>query len=150
MQRDKIWDYEVQIDKAATAGWYEKSEGWGCECGHCQNFLALVRQKQLPTAVLDLLSNLNILPEKPTYVCEICPTEKGNLYQFNYRVAGCILNEPHPNDTIQFDWGEGFCGHDSYPYGAPDFPEPYFDVMFFMEFPWVLDEQESKRNEAGK
>lgn len=41
MQRDKIWDYEVQLDKAATAGWYEKSGGWGCECRHCQNFLAL-------------------------------------------------------------------------------------------------------------
>lgn len=61
------------------------------------------------------------------------------------------MNEPHPNDTIQFDWGAGSCGYDPYPYGAPDFPEPYFDLMFFVEFPWVLDSQESKkcRNERN-
>lgn len=80
MQRDKIWDYEVQLDKAATAGWYEKSGGWGCECRHCQNFLALVRQKQLPIAVLDLLSNLNILPEKPTYMIKELLFEGSNRY----------------------------------------------------------------------
>ncbi len=38
MQAYTIWDYSVEIDRAATAGWYEQSEGWSCTCGHCQNF----------------------------------------------------------------------------------------------------------------
>lgn len=137
MQSYSIWDYSVEFDRAATVDWYEKSEGWGCECGDCQNFLALVKQKQLPAAVMESLLIFGALLEKPTYVCELYPTEQGHLYQFNYRVAGCILNDPHPHDSIRFDWGSVCCGQDSYPYGAPNFPEPHFDLMFFVDLPFA-------------
>ena len=140
MQAYTIWDYSVKVDRAATADWYKQSKGWSCTCGHCQNFLTLVRQKQLPPAVMELLSDLGVLPEKPTYVCQLYPTDQGDLYQFNYRIAGRMLNDPHPHDSIRFDWGSGCCGQDDYPYGAPDFPEPHFDLMFFAELPWVLSE----------
>lgn len=32
------------------------------------------------------------------------------------------------------------CCHDPYPYGAPNFPEPHFDLEFYATLPWVLDE----------
>ena len=31
-------------------------------------------------------------------------------------------------------------GMTAIPYGAPNFPEPHFDVIFFAELPWILDE----------
>ena len=95
---------------------------------------------------MELLSDFGILPEKPTYVCELYPTDQGDLYQFNYRIAGRMLNVPHPHDSIRFDWGSGYCGHDDYPYGAPDFPEPHFDLMSFIELPWVLNESPNSSN----
>ena len=72
---------------------------------------------------------------KPTYVCELYPTERGHLYQFNYRVVGCMLNAHHPHESIGFDWGSVYCGHEDDPCGAPDFPEPNFDIMFFVDIP---------------
>ena len=122
MQCD-IWGYSVEADLTATADWYRASEGWHCDCGHCQNFLELVRQNRLPSAVTDLLESLGVPPEKPTYVCELYPTGQGNFYQFNYRLADHIESDPHPVCTVSFDWGAASCGHDPYPYGAPDFPE---------------------------
>ena len=98
-------------------------------------FLAWVRQKQLPSAVTELLQIFGALPEKPTYVCELSPTERGHLYQFNYRVVGYMLNVHHPHESIGFDWGSVYCGHEDDPCGAPDFPEPNFDIMFFLDIP---------------
>lgn len=140
MQHYDFWGYQAKLDKTATRAWYEKAGEWGCECGHCRNFLELARQKQLPSAVLDLLGQLEIPPEKATYVCELYPTEQGNLYQFNYRIAGCILNENPQQEPVPIEGGTVCCGHDPYPYGALDFPEPHFDLVFFAELPWVLDE----------
>ncbi len=139
MQSYTIGDFLVEFDRTVTADWYKKSEGWDCKCGDCQNFLALAKQRQLPSAVIELLPIFGVLSEKPTYVCELCPTEHGHLYQFNYRVAGHMLNDPHPQDSIRFDWGSVYCGYEDDPCGAPDFPEPYFDLMFFADLPWILD-----------
>ena len=97
MQNYNIKDYSVEFDRTATVDWYEKYEGWGCDCGDCQSFLAWVMQKQLPSAVTELLQIFGALPEKPTYVCELYPTEREHLYQFNYRVVGCMLNAHHPH-----------------------------------------------------
>ena len=130
MQSYNIKDYSVEFDRTATVDWYEKYEGWGGDCGDCQSFLAWVRQKQLPPAVIELLQIFGALPEKPTYVCELSPTARGHLYQFNYRVVGCMLNDPHPHESIGFDWGSVYCGHEDDPCAAPDFPEPNFDLMF--------------------
>ncbi len=137
MQSLNIWDYSVEFDKSVTANWYEGSEGWGCECDCCQNFLSFVKQKQLPEEITKLLSDFGVLPEKPTYVCNVYRTENLYLCQFNYRVAGRMLNDPHPDDSIQLDWGSFLCGHEIYPYGSPNFPSPSFDLMFFVNLPWV-------------
>ena len=118
MQNYNIKDYSVEFDRTATVDWYEKYEGWGCDCGDCQSFLAWVRRKQLPSAVTELLQIFGALPEKPTYVCELSPTERGHLYQFNYRVVGCMLNVHHPHESIGFDWGSVYCGHEDDPCGA--------------------------------
>ena len=50
-------------------------------------------------------------------------------------VVGCMLNAHHPHESIGFDWGSVYCGHEDDPCGAPDFPEPNFDIMFFVDIP---------------
>lgn len=134
--------YQVEIDESATKAWYAQSEPWGCECGHCRNFMELAQKRALPVAVLEVLDGLEIPPEKATYVCEICPDGDGFLYQFSYRVAGNILNESAAAAAPQ-SWGDGRwgrCCHEPYPYGAPGFPEPHFDLEFWVTFPWILEE----------
>ena len=46
-----------------------------------------------------------------------------------------MLNAHHPHESIGFDWGSVYCGHADAPCGAPDFPEPNFDIMFFVDIP---------------
>ena len=65
------YGYEVEVDEAATAGWYAQAEDWGCTCGHCRNFLALARERRLPEEILEILDALRIPPAKATYVCEL-------------------------------------------------------------------------------
>lgn len=38
MQNYNIKDYSVEFDRTATVDWYEKYEGWSCDCGDCQSF----------------------------------------------------------------------------------------------------------------
>ena len=145
------YGYEVEVDEAATAGWYAQAEDWGCECGHCRNFLALARARRLPEEILEILDALRIPPAKATYVCELYHdedwAEKGLLYQFSWRVAGRILTKPAGKDAgpgwgpnVDFPWGELGLGHEEYPHGAPDFPQPHFDLGCGMYLPWVLEE----------
>jgi len=140
MRKTDLLGYSVEMDENATRAWYAKSEGWGCDCGHCRNFLALAERKALPAPVMDVLSRLEIPPEKATYVCEMYPDGDGYCYQFSYRIAGRILAEAgdktHP-------WGEGRCCHEPYPHGAPGFPEPHFDLEFWVTLPWVLEESQN-------
>ena len=138
MLKTNLFGYEVEIDAETTAIWYAAAEGWGCTCGHCRNFLALASESALPSPVIETLSGLNIAPEKATYVCEMTPEENGFLYQFSYRIAGSILSgeEPPENEA----WGNGHCCHEPYPYGAPGFPTPHFDLEFWVTLPWVLEE----------
>ena len=136
-----LWGIPVEIDETATAQWYTKHEPWGCECGDCRNFLALVSNSKLPEPVHAILKELSIAPEKATYVCEINPKDDGHLYQFSYRIAGRFLNDDTINGVIE-DWGEVRCCHEPYPYGAPGFPTPHFDLEFWVNLPWVLDDNE--------
>ena len=115
MEKRNLWEYQVEIDEATTVEWYTTKEPWGCECGHCRNFLKLARDNELPDPVHTILKELNIAPEKVTYVCEIMPKDNGHLYQFSYRLAGRILNEDTANSTVA-DWGEVRCCHEMYPY----------------------------------
>ena len=51
-------------------------------------------------AVHAILKELNIAPDKATYVCAIIPKDNGRLYQFSYRIAGRILNEDTAKSTV--------------------------------------------------
>jgi len=139
MKKFEFWGYRVEVDEQATKAWYDTSTGWGCECGDCRNFLAMARTRQLPDEILNVLDRLGIPPEKATYVCEMYPDGDGNCYQFSYRLAGRILEEP----KIQTR-SVGRCCHEPYPYGAPGFPTPHFDLEFWITLPWKPDKSESK------
>lgn len=93
----------------------------------------------MPAPVLKMLFGLGIPPEKATYVCNNFSDEQGLHYQFSYRIAGRIISGDVLRTSPQ-DWGEGGCGYESYPYGAPGFPQPHFDLVFYVTLPWVLDE----------
>ena len=128
-----LFGFQVEIDEIATKEWYDKANEWSCECRDCRHFVALAKKKELPFAVLEILEQLGIAPEKVTYVCEIVTEEHKVLYQFSYRIVGNILKERE--DTKNLGWGEAYCGHEPYPYGAPGFPTPHFDLEFWMRLP---------------
>ena len=132
-----IWgDFEVEIDEEATRAWYEKSEEWDCTCGHCRNFMLLAGERQLPEDMLDLLDKLGIPPEKASYVCELYDKDEKLHYQVNYRVAGRMIEgsgaEASPLGEVRL-----LCGRENAPGPADDFPEPFFDIMFFLWLPWI-------------
>lgn len=137
-ERD-LFGFRVEIDEEATRNWYAQADEWDCDCGDCRNFLKQARARTLPAPVLALLDGLGIPPEKSIDVCEYGPEEGGRRYDFVYRIAGRILSGDEQRDSAKFDWGMGTCFHDTYP-GAPDFPEPHFDLYFSLTMPWVLDE----------
>lgn len=135
MEKIILCNYQVKIDRDATANWYNEFDGWECECGHCRNFLKLAKTKQLPSCIAQVLGELDISPEKATYVGELYTDDRGILYQFSYRIAGMILEAPEVENVEK-----GHCCHEPYPYGAPNFPEPHFDLEFFARLPWVLED----------
>ena len=49
-------------------------------------------------------------------------------------------SEQNWGPLVELPWGELMLGHEIYPYGAPEFPEPHFDLECVMYLPWVLDE----------
>lgn len=123
---------EIEVDEEKTAQWYANADEWGCDCGHCVNFLKIAKQGKLPEKVRTHLSVFGIPPEKATYVCCLNEGAEKSLYQFSYRIAGSILKD----NLSGIAEDVRFC-HETYPYGAPDFPEPHFDIEFFAELPWV-------------
>ena len=135
MQTCNLMGYLVETDLLATQKWYSQANAWGCSCGHCRNFLAHARGNLLPDSVQTVLKELKIPQEKATYVSELYTDEAGIHYQFSYRIAGRILAEP-PREVPAM----GRCCHEPYPYGAPDFPEPHFDLEFWVTLPWILEE----------
>ena len=135
MRKCNLCHYQVEIDLETTLNWYRNVREWGCECGHCRNFLELARNRDLPATVTEALDSLDIPPEKATYVCELYTDDAGIHYQFSYRIAGRILAEPENNGT-----GNARCCHEPYPYGAPGFPLPHFDLEFYEVLPWTLNE----------
>lgn len=141
MQTYKISDYLVDFDAKETNNWYQIYNGWGCNCVHCQNFLTYLSTHKLPNDLMEILTDFGAIATKPTYVCMLAPTTKGALYQFNFRIVGKVLNDPSFCDSIQFDWGCLSCGIDNDPSCAPNFIQPYFDVMIFLE---IEDNNESK------
>ncbi len=135
MERTNLFGYMVDLNPEATKRWYAQSNAWGCSCGHCRNFLEHVKRNTLPDAVSAALMELDIPAEKATYVSELYTDEEGIHYQFSYRITGSILAVPSQKVTAP-----GRCCHEPYPYGAPDFPEPHFDLEFWVTLPWILEE----------
>ena len=135
-----IWgDFRVEVDEEATCAWYEEAGEWDCTCGNCRNFVLLARERRLPDSLLELLDKLDIPPEKASYVCEMYDKDGKLYYQVAYRLAGKILEGPE-NNTMPFGGTELFCGHEHAPGTADDFPEPCFDLEFFLWLPWALPE----------
>ena len=135
MKKLTLFDYSVEVDLESTYNWYTQTNAWGCSCGHCRNFLAHAKRGTLPDTVLTVLKELRIPPEKVTYLSELYTDEDGVHYQFSYRVTGTIMAEPPQEVTVL-----GRCCHEPYPYGAPNFPEPHFDLEFWVTLPWILEE----------
>ena len=134
MKEYNLFGYQVEIDEVATKEWYNNADEWNCECEDCRYFVALAKKKKLPSAVLEILEQFGIVPEKATYVCEVIPEEHKVLYQFSYRMAGNIFEE-RDGGTKKFEWGEVRCCHEPYPYGAPGFSKPHFDLEFWVRLP---------------
>ncbi len=135
-----IWGgFNVEMDEAATRRWYETGPVWDCTCGHCRNFVELARRRGLPQTVLSLLDKLSIPPEKATYVCEFCDKDEMLYYQVAYRVSGRVLSGPE-NQSAPFGGVEVLCCREIAPGTAEDFPEPWFDLEFYLCLPWMLDE----------
>ena len=131
----ELFGSSVFIEEGATRSWYAQAGPWNCTCGHCRNFRTLAARRQLPPEVLEILDRYGIPPEKATYVCELYTDEEGVHYQFSYRIAGHLLEEKQIPEQV------GHCCHETYPYGAPNFPEPHFDLEVFLTLPWVLEEE---------
>jgi len=140
MKKRNFGNFQVELDADATIKWYVQSEGWGCECGYCRNFLELANKKELPRHIIETLGELGIPPEKATYVCKLFTDDTGIHYQFSYRIAGTIIDAPITEDK---NWKDSRCCHEPYPYGAPDFPKPHFDLEFYATLPWVLEETQN-------
>ena len=69
MSKRNFGNYQVELDMDATENWYATSEGWGCECGHCRNFLKLAKKKNFPYALQKFQMNLVfLLKKRPMYV----------------------------------------------------------------------------------
>ena len=125
MAKWSLAGFAVDVDEALTRQWYASAKEWDCDCGDCLHFLALARARKLPVFVLEPLDRLGIPPEKATYVCRISPD---GGYQFSYRIAGTILGGAAAAENAR-------CCHEPYPFGAPGFPEPHFDLEFETALP---------------
>ena len=137
MEPISLYGYRAELDGEATRRWYASAGEWGCECGHCRNFLQLAKERTLPAPILETLAALGIPPEKATYVGELYTDEAGIHYQFSYRLCGSILSAPPQAGDDPYG---SRCCHEPYPYGAPGFPAPHFDLEFYATLPWALEE----------
>ena len=141
MKKYNLFDYEVEINETASKDWYANSEGWNCPCEDCKHFVSLAKQGKIPTIMLETLSQFEIAPEKATYVCSIIEQDNEVLYEISYRVAGNIIKGKDV-DMDDSGRGEAYCCHNSYPYGASGFPEPHFDLEFWVWLPRYKNNKE--------
>jgi probable rRNA maturation factor len=131
------WEgYQVEVDEETTRAYYSDSIEWECTCGHCRNFVLLAQERRLPVDILALLDKLGIPPEKASYVCELYDKDEKIYYQVNYRLAGRVLEGPEKAASSLGETGL-LCGRETAPGSADDFPEPFFDLMYFLWLPWI-------------
>ena len=110
MLKRNLWEFQVEIDETETTEWYSTKEPWRCECGDCRNFLELSNRNELPEAV-------HAISERTKYCIR-----KSHL---------CMRDQ-----SMVVDWGEVRCCHEIYPYRAPGFPTPHFDLKFWVTLSW--------------
>ena len=131
------WEgYQVEVDEETTRAYYSDSIEWECTCGHCRNFVLLAQERRLPVDILALLDKLGIPPEKASYVCELYDKDEKIYYQVNYRLAGRVLEGPEKAASSLGETGL-LCGRETAPGSADDFPESFFDLMYFLWLPWI-------------
>lgn len=148
MKRYHWQGYEVQVDEAVTRAWYQTAAMWDCDCDGCRNFLTLARKRKLPPALLMMLDELGIPPEKATNVCDYDSQGEKRVYVVAYRLAGWLLTD-FEHGPVQMEWGLVFCGEEINPTVAKDFPKPYFDLTLDLWLPWVLDAPLEAEQERG-
>ena len=98
MKKRNFGNVQVELDVDATTKWYAQSKGWGCECGHCRNFLELAHKKELPSHIIKALEELGIPPEKATYVGELFKKDTRKAAKFQ---AGLITEILKHKNTIR-------------------------------------------------
>lgn len=127
IQEDSLVGFNVKLDKDITQKWYKQATPWGCDCADCRYFVEMATKGALSGWIVAILQDLGIPPEKATYVSSLFTDEKGIHYQFSYRIAGFIVSHSEEEQEML----NGRCCHEPYPYGAPGFPEPHFDLEFW-------------------
>ncbi|KIR03831.1 hypothetical protein P261_02646 [Lachnospiraceae bacterium TWA4] len=119
-----IGDTLVDIDLDATQKWYEKTLEWDCACADCRRFIEAAKGKKLPEYTLKVLQELDIPPEKATYVCLL---DGKDLYEYCYRIVGKVIEkvsvDPVANCRCELE----------HPCPSFEFPTPYFDIVFYDE-----------------
>lgn len=138
MMELQLFGFLTEVDEHKTHDWYAHSSEWSCSCRHCRNFVQLAKIQKLPQPMMDTLRMLDIPFEKATYVSELFTDHEGIHYQVSYRLSGVILFAP--SEDKQSISSLGRCCHEPYPYGAPSFPIPHFDLEFWITLPWILEE----------
>ena len=135
MKELTIRGWRLEVDEEATRRWYETAKPWGCDCGHCRNYLALGREA-IDEEFLPLFDQLGILPEKAGYVCENDQEDGELLYQAQYPLVGRILERGEEQEDLAILTP----AEREEPDGAEGFPEPRLDLELWAWLPWVLDE----------
>ena len=135
MMEVNIRGWRLEVDEEATRRWYQQAENWGCDCGHCRNFLALGREA-IDEEFWPLFDQLGILPEKASYICQIDQEDGDHLYQAQYPLAGRILEQGQEQDDLRILTPE----EREEPDGAEGFPEPRLELELWAWLPWVLEE----------
>ena len=140
MTEIRLPGFRAEADGETTGEWYlHEGDEWYCMCGHCRNFVALAKKRQLPAELLELLDRLSIPPEKATYVCEM---DGEGLYELCWNISGRLLEEGEK--AVETAWGSwALEPRDKYPQPSDaydDFPDPCFILHVFLRLPWVLDE----------
>ena len=90
----------------------------------------------------DILNNFIEIDEETTREYYKISSEWGCecLHCRNFLALARERKLPQDKASEVFSWGEMRCTHEIYPYGAPDFPKPHFDLEFWLTLPMILEE----------
>ena len=148
LQQIKLFDWLLEVDIETTVLTYDRIGEEDCACAYCRNYR--LASKDFPPELLSILIALGINPGKPIHVSEYVENEDGtHLYSGTYNVVGRIMSGPDyrliTKDTgfwdllhLSEDIKIGFTGDFDF---RSSFPEPIFQIEFFINLPWLLPEK---------